>query len=51
MSGSRRGIIFALLMLCAVLSLAGTDLILPAMPALPAIFATSEATAQLVLAS
>lgn len=51
MTVSRRGIIFALLMLCAVLSLAGTDLILPAVPALPAIFATNEATAQLVLAS
>jgi MFS family permease len=51
MTGSRRGIIFALLMLCAVLSLAGTDLILPAVPALPAIFATDEAIAQLVLAS
>jgi predicted MFS family arabinose efflux permease len=51
MTGSRRGTIFALLMLCAVLSLAGTDLILPAVPALPTIFATSEATAQLVLAS
>ncbi|MEZ0167392.1 MFS transporter [Microvirga sp. TS319] len=51
MTGSRRGIIFALLMLCAVLSLAGTDLILPAVPALPAIFTTNEATAQLVLAS
>nr|WP_281352148.1 MFS transporter [Microvirga makkahensis] len=38
-------------MLCAVLSLAGTDLILPAMPALPTIFATNEAAAQLVLAS
>jgi predicted MFS family arabinose efflux permease len=38
-------------MLCTVLSLAGTDLILPAVPALPAIFATREATAQLVLAS
>jgi MFS transporter, DHA1 family, multidrug resistance protein len=50
-TGSRRGIIFSLLMLCTVLSLAGTDLILPAVPALPAIFATSEATAQLVLAS
>ncbi|MBM1173483.1 MFS transporter [Microvirga arabica] len=48
---SRRGIIFSMMMLCAVLSLAGTDLILPAVPALPAIFATSEATAQLVLAS
>jgi len=51
MTGSRRGIIFALLMLCAVLSLAGTDLILPAVPALPTIFATHEAIAQLVLAS
>jgi DHA1 family bicyclomycin/chloramphenicol resistance-like MFS transporter len=51
MTGSRRGIIFSQLMLCAVLSLAGTDLILPAVPALPAIFATSEANAQLVLAS
>ena len=51
MIGSRRGIIFALLMLCAVLSLAGTDLILPAVPALPAIFSTNEATTQLVLAS
>jgi MFS family permease len=51
MTGSRRTIIFALLMLCAVLSLAGTDLILPAVPALPAIFATNEAIAQLVLAS
>jgi hypothetical protein len=50
-TASRRGIIFALLMLCAVLSLAGTDLILPAVPALPAIFATGEATSQLVLAS
>jgi MFS transporter, DHA1 family, multidrug resistance protein len=50
-TGSRRGIIFSLLMLCTVLSLAGTDLILPTVPALPAIFATSEATAQLVLAS
>lgn len=51
MTGSRRTIIFALLMLCAVLSLAGTDLILPAVPQLPAIFETDKATAQLVLAS
>jgi MFS transporter, DHA1 family, multidrug resistance protein len=50
-TASRRGIIFALLMLCAVLSLAGTDLILPAVPALPVVFATNEAIAQLVLAS
>jgi len=50
MTGSLRSIIFSLLMLCAVLSLAGTYLILPAVSALPAIFATSEATAQLVLA-
>jgi MFS transporter, DHA1 family, multidrug resistance protein len=51
MTASRRTIIFALLMLCAVLSLAGTDLILPAVPQLPAIFGTDMATAQLVLAS
>ncbi|WP_262266402.1 MFS transporter [Microvirga yunnanensis] len=50
-TGFRRSVVFALLMLCAVLSLAGTDLILPAVPALPAIFVTTQATAQLVLAS
>ncbi|WP_137930923.1 MFS transporter [Mesorhizobium comanense] len=42
---------FALLIVCATLSLAGTDLILPAVPQLPGIFATNEATAQLVLAA
>ncbi len=42
---------FTVLILCTALSLAGTDLILPAVPQLPAIFATSEATAQLVLAA
>lgn len=51
MTGPRRTLTFTLLMLCAVLSLAGTDLILPAVPELPAIFETSEAAAQLVLAA
>jgi MFS transporter, DHA1 family, multidrug resistance protein len=50
-TSSRRIVTFSLLMLCAVLSLSGTDLILPAVPALPGIFATDEATAQLVLAA
>jgi predicted MFS family arabinose efflux permease len=50
-TGSRRNLTFALLIFCAVLSLAGTDLILPAVPELPAFFGTNEATAQLVLAS
>lgn len=40
-----------LLILCAVLSLAGTDLVLPAIPQLPGIFSTTEAVAQLVLAA
>ena len=48
---TNRLVTFAVLMLCAALSLAGTDLVLPAVPQLPAIFATSEATAQLVLAA
>ncbi|WP_379063452.1 MFS transporter [Mesorhizobium sp. UC22_110] len=46
-----RLVTFTVLILCTALSLAGTDLILPAVPQLPAIFATSEATAQLVLAA
>ncbi|MFE0019158.1 MFS transporter [Mesorhizobium sp. NPDC059054] len=46
-----RLVTFAVLILCTALSLAGTDLVLPAVPQLPAIFATSEATAQLVLAA
>lgn len=40
-----------LLILCAVLSLAGTDLVLPAIPQLPGIFSSTEAVAQLVLAA
>ncbi|TXL79622.1 multidrug effflux MFS transporter [Vineibacter terrae] len=51
MSSSRPVVTFSLLILCATLSLAGTDLILPAVPQLPAVFATNEATAQLVLAA
>ncbi|MFK0278292.1 MFS transporter [Ensifer sp. NPDC090286] len=51
MTNSRRAITFSLLILCATLSLAGTDLILPAVPQLPAIFGTDRATAQLVLAA
>ena len=51
MTASRKLISFCLLMLCAVLSLAGTDLVLPAVPELPDIFASSPATAQLVLAA
>ncbi|WP_054312075.1 MFS transporter [Mesorhizobium sp. 1M-11] len=46
-----RLVTFTVLILCTALSLAGTDLVLPAVPQLPAIFATSEATAQLVLAA
>lgn len=49
--GSRRTVTFALLILCAILSLAGTDLILPAVPQFPILFGTSETTAQFVLAS
>lgn len=48
---TNRLVTFTVLMLCAALSLAGTDLVLPAVPQLPAIFATREATAQLVLAA
>ncbi|CAM5503161.1 Multidrug resistance protein MdtL [Mycolicibacterium aubagnense] len=48
---THRLVTFTVLILCTALSLAGTDLILPAVPQLPAIFATSEATAQLVLAA
>ncbi|MGN1290507.1 MAG: MFS transporter, partial [Bradyrhizobium sp.] len=48
---TNRLVTFTVLILCATLSLAGTDLVLPAVPRLPAIFATSEATAQLVLAA
>lgn len=51
MSNTRPAITFALLILCATLSLAGTDLVLPAVPQLPRIFATSEATVQMVLAA
>lgn len=51
MSATRRILTFALLMLCATLSLAGTDLVLPAVPDLPRIFGTDEATAQFVLAA
>lgn len=51
MTNSRRAITFSLLILCATLSLAGTDLILPAVPQLPEIFGTDRATAQLVLAA
>ncbi|HEV7309909.1 MFS transporter [Ensifer sp.] len=51
MTPSRRAIAFLLLILCATLSLAGTDLVLPAVPQLPEIFDASEATAQLVLAA
>ncbi|MGO4619517.1 MFS transporter [Ensifer sp. 2YAB10] len=42
---------FILLIICTALSLAGTDLILPAVPVLPGVFSTSEATAQMVLAA
>lgn len=51
MRSSRRVTTFSILILCATLSLAGTDLILPAVPQLPRLFSTSEATAQLVLAA
>jgi predicted MFS family arabinose efflux permease len=51
MTNSRRAITFSLLILCATLSLAGTDLVLPAVPQLPEIFGTDRATAQLVLAA
>ncbi|WP_179119667.1 MFS transporter [Ensifer adhaerens] len=51
MTTSRRAITFSLLILCATLSLAGTDLVLPAVPQLPEIFGTDRATAQLVLAA
>ncbi|WP_104663803.1 MFS transporter [Ensifer adhaerens] len=51
MTNSRRAITFFLLILCATLSLAGTDLVLPAVPQLPEIFGTDSATAQLVLAA
>ncbi len=51
MKSSRRITTFSILILCATLSLAGTDLILPAVPQLPSLFATTEATAQLVLAA
>ncbi len=51
MTNSRRAITFFLLILCATLSLAGTDLVLPAVPQLPEIFGTDRATAQLVLAA
>ncbi len=51
MRSSRRVTTFSILILCATLSLAGTDLILPAVPELPGLFSISEATAQLVLAA
>jgi MFS transporter, DHA1 family, multidrug resistance protein len=51
MRSSRRITTFAILILCATLSLAGTDLVLPAVPQLPSLFATNEATAQWVLAA
>ncbi|KQX26613.1 hypothetical protein ASD01_23385 [Ensifer sp. Root423] len=51
MTNSRRAITFSLLIICATLSLAGTDLVLPAVPQLPEIFGTDRATAQLVLAA
>lgn len=51
MRSSRRVTTFSILILCATLSLAGTDLILPAVPELPSLFSISEATAQLVLAA
>ncbi|MGO4566411.1 MFS transporter [Rhizobium sp. 2YAF20] len=51
MSAARRILTFALLMLCATLSLAGTDLVLPVVPNLPEIFGANEATAQYVLAA
>ncbi|OCP08427.1 MULTISPECIES: MFS transporter [unclassified Ensifer] len=51
MTTSRRAIAFSLLILCAALSLAGTNLILPAVPQLPEVFASNEATVQLVLAA
>jgi predicted MFS family arabinose efflux permease len=48
---SRRITTFFILILCATVSLAGTDLVLPAVTQLPGRFATSEANAQLVLAA
>ena len=42
---------FILLIICTALSLAGTDLILPAVPVLSGVFSASEATAQMVLAA
>jgi MFS transporter, DHA1 family, multidrug resistance protein len=51
MRSSRRITTFSILILCATLSLAGTDLVLPAVPQLPRLFATNEATAQLILAA
>ncbi|AZW16085.1 MFS transporter [Bordetella hinzii] len=48
---SRRTATFFLLIVCAMLSLAGTDLVLPAVPELPRLFGSSEAAAQLVLAA
>ncbi|AUL46973.1 hypothetical protein BBB39_08330 [Bordetella trematum] len=51
MPASRNHTTFALLMLCSMLSLAGTDLILPAIPRLPELFSTTASTSQLVLAA
>ncbi|NOU98551.1 hypothetical protein [Paenibacillus planticolens] len=42
---------FSIMVLCAILSLAGTDLVLPVVPQLPNLLSSDEATAQLVLAA
>jgi len=46
-----RIVAFALIATCAVLGLAGTDLVLPAVPSLPAALGGTPAQAQLVLAA
>ena len=45
------GIAFALIVMGTILSLAGTDLVLPAVPSLPETLSGSQAMAQLVLAA
>jgi len=48
---ARRRLVFALLLVSTTLGLAGTDLVLPAVPALPGSLGGSPALAQMVLAS
>lgn len=49
--GGHSGIAFALIVTSTVLGIAGTDLVLPAVPSLPDVLGGSYAQAQLVLAS